>query len=118
MYRPSYEPASPSLQPNQEYSLLNHIKLDMDMENLFNTQDYFVGQGSGQYYYAGQGSDGNQEFYTGQVYSMGQGSAHGEDDSPVKKMVAPVKAKKVSKRCQKTVTTENKQSLKPRTTAK
>ncbi|GKE21350.1 hypothetical protein Tco_1432862 [Tanacetum coccineum] len=118
MYRPSYEPASPSLQPNQEYSPLKHIKLDMDMENLFNTQDYYVGQGSGQDYYAGQGSDGNQEFYTGQGYSIGQGSAHGEDDSPVKEMVAPVKAKKVLKRRQKTVTTENKQSSKPWKTAK
>ncbi|GKF13408.1 hypothetical protein Tco_0054870 [Tanacetum coccineum] len=42
MYRPSYEP--PSSQPTQGYSSLNRINLDIDMENLFNTQDYYVGQ--------------------------------------------------------------------------
>ncbi|GJZ84642.1 hypothetical protein Tco_0649981 [Tanacetum coccineum] len=67
MYCPSYEPPASSPQPNQGYSSLNRINLDMDMKNLFNTQDY----------YAGQGSDGNQEFYTGQYYSMVHGSAPG-----------------------------------------
>ncbi|GJY73954.1 hypothetical protein Tco_0478385 [Tanacetum coccineum] len=89
MYRPSYEPPTPSPQPNQGYSPLSRINLDMDMENLFNTQDYYAGQGSG------QGSGGKQEFYTGQDYSMGHGSAHGsapgstpiEDDSPVEEVV-------------------------------
>ncbi|GKF45392.1 hypothetical protein Tco_0131944, partial [Tanacetum coccineum] len=80
MYRPSYEPPTPSPQPNQGYSPLSRINLDMDMENLFNTQDYYVGQGSG----------GKQEFYTGQDYSMGHGSALGstpiEDDSPVEEV--------------------------------
>ncbi|GJZ74119.1 hypothetical protein Tco_0638265 [Tanacetum coccineum] len=50
-------------------------------------------------------------------FNHGQGSVHGsapvEDDSPVKEVVAPVKAKKVSKRRQKIVTTENKESAKP-----
>ncbi|GJW24208.1 glutathione S-transferase T3-like protein [Tanacetum coccineum] len=45
MYRLSYEPPSPSLQPNQGYSPLNHINLDMDMENLFNTQEYYAETG-------------------------------------------------------------------------
>nr|GEZ09368.1 hypothetical protein [Tanacetum cinerariifolium] len=44
------------------------------MENLFNTQDYYAGQGSG----------GNQAFYTGQDYSMGHGSTPVEDDSLIK----------------------------------
>nr|GEU61254.1 hypothetical protein [Tanacetum cinerariifolium] len=54
-----------------------------------------------------------------QDYSIGHGLAHGltpiEDDSSVEK-VAPVKAKKVSKRRQKTLTTVNKESSKPCTT--
>ncbi|GKF81671.1 hypothetical protein Tco_0240273 [Tanacetum coccineum] len=118
MYRPIYEPPSPSPQPNQVYSPLNRLNLDMDMENLFNTQEYYAGRGSGQGlghdYYAGQGLGGNQGFYMGQDYSTGQRSAHGsapvEDDSPVEEVVAPVKVKKVSKRCQKIVPTENKES--------
>ncbi|GJR60122.1 hypothetical protein Tco_1502284 [Tanacetum coccineum] len=121
MYRPSYEPPSPSPHPNQGYSPINCINHYIDMENLFNTQDYYASKGSGQDYYAAQGSGGNQEFYTAQDYSMGQGLTHGsavvEDDSPVKEAVAPVKAKKVSKRRQKTITTENKESLKPWTTS-
>ncbi|GJR03414.1 hypothetical protein Tco_0526398 [Tanacetum coccineum] len=60
MYRPSYEPPSTSPQPNQRYFSLNRINLDTDMKNLFNTQDYYAGQGSG----------GNQELHTGQDYSM------------------------------------------------
>ncbi|GJS03573.1 hypothetical protein Tco_0320081 [Tanacetum coccineum] len=48
MYHPSYETSASSSQPNQRYSSLNRINLDMDMEKLFNTQDYYVGQGSGQ----------------------------------------------------------------------
>ncbi|GJZ35663.1 hypothetical protein Tco_0871968, partial [Tanacetum coccineum] len=88
MYRPTYKPPYLSSQPNQVYSLLNRLNLDMDTENLFNKQEYYAGQGSG----------GNQEFYTGQDYSMGYGSAHGsapvEDDSLVKKVAASTKAKK------------------------
>nr|GEY77748.1 hypothetical protein [Tanacetum cinerariifolium] len=42
MYRPSYE--LPSSQPNQGYSLLNRINLDMDTKNLFNMQDFYAGQ--------------------------------------------------------------------------
>ncbi|GJZ15420.1 hypothetical protein Tco_0551097 [Tanacetum coccineum] len=48
MYRPTYEPPSPSPQPNHVYSPLNRLNLDMDMENLFSTQEYYAGQGSGQ----------------------------------------------------------------------
>ncbi|GJT21429.1 hypothetical protein Tco_0891366 [Tanacetum coccineum] len=103
MYCPSYEPPTSSPQPNQVYSLLNRLNLDMDTENLFNKQEYYAGQGSG----------GNQEFYTGQDYSMGYGSAHVKDDSSVEEVAAPVKAKKVSKRRQKSVTTENKELAKP-----
>nr|GFC42895.1 hypothetical protein [Tanacetum cinerariifolium] len=62
-------------------------------------QEYYAGQGSGHDYYAGQGSGGNQEFHTGQDYSMGHGLAGGsalvEDDSLVKNVVAPTKGKKV-----------------------
>ncbi|GJU04921.1 hypothetical protein Tco_1121351 [Tanacetum coccineum] len=82
MYPLSYEPSAMSPQPNQGYSPLNHINLDM--ENLFNTQDYYAGQGSG----------GNREYYTGHDYSMGHGSALVEENSPIKEVVAPVKAKK------------------------
>ncbi|GJY48101.1 hypothetical protein Tco_0438057 [Tanacetum coccineum] len=102
MYRLSFDSPSPSLQPNQGYSPLNRINLDMDMENLFNTQYYYVGEGLG----------GNQDFYTGQDYSMGHGSAYVKDDSSVEE-VASAKDKKVSKRHQKSVTTENKESSKP-----
>ncbi|GJX92505.1 hypothetical protein Tco_0345831 [Tanacetum coccineum] len=91
MYRPSFDSPSPSPQPNQGYSPLNRINLDMDMENLFNTQYYYAGQA------LGQGSGGNQDFYMGQDNSMAHGSAHDSDpiesNSPVKE-VAPVKAKK------------------------
>nr|GEX46234.1 hypothetical protein [Tanacetum cinerariifolium] len=107
MHHPTYEPPFPSSQPNQVYSPLNHCNLDMDMENLFSTQEYYAGQGSGHDYYAGQGSGGNQEFHTGQDYSMGHGLACGsapiEDDSPVEKVVVPTKGKKVSKRRPNTV---------------
>nr|GEX92559.1 hypothetical protein [Tanacetum cinerariifolium] len=117
MYRPSYEPPSPSSQPNQGYSLLNRINFDMDIKNLFYTQDYYAYQGLGQDYYAGQGSSGNQEFYTGQGYSIGQGASHGsapiEDDYPIEEVAEPVKATKVSKRRQKIVTTKNMESAKP-----
>ncbi|GJZ47881.1 hypothetical protein Tco_0601713 [Tanacetum coccineum] len=58
------------------YSTLNHLNLDMDMENLFNMQEYYAGQGLGHDYYVGQGSGGKQEFYTGQDYFIGQGLAH------------------------------------------
>ncbi|GJV25799.1 hypothetical protein Tco_1378494 [Tanacetum coccineum] len=78
MYRPSYEPSYSSPQPNQGYSPLNRINFDMNMENLFNTQDYYASQGSGS----------NHEFYMGPDYSLGLGSAHGshpvEDDSPIR----------------------------------
>nr|GEV70157.1 hypothetical protein [Tanacetum cinerariifolium] len=70
-------------------------------------------------------SGDNQDYYTGQDYSMGHGLAHDmtqgsapvEDDSLVKEVV-PVKAKKVSKRHQKPKTTDNQDSSKPWTTAK
>ncbi|GKA50465.1 hypothetical protein Tco_0743538 [Tanacetum coccineum] len=66
--------SSTSSQANQPYSTLNHVTLDMDFEQLINSQDY----------------------YQSQDYSMGQGSAHGsafvtdDDDSPVEEM-SPVK---------------------------
>nr|GEZ70880.1 hypothetical protein [Tanacetum cinerariifolium] len=51
---------------------------------------------------------------------MGNGLALGstlvEDDSPVEEVAVPVKAKKVEKRRQKSVTTANKESAKPWTT--
>nr|GEV15644.1 Gag-Pol polyprotein [Tanacetum cinerariifolium] len=67
-----------SSQANQPYSPLNRVNLDMDFEQLLNTQEY----------------------YQRQDYSMGQGSAYGsapvdDDDSPVEEM-SPVK--KPSKR--------------------
>ncbi|GJV40648.1 hypothetical protein Tco_1419088 [Tanacetum coccineum] len=87
MYLSSLDSLSPSLKSNKGHSPLNRINLDMDMENLFDTQDYYVGQGL----------DGNQDYYTGQDYSMGhssgQGSAPVEDDSPVEEVVH-VKANK------------------------
>ncbi|GJX42262.1 hypothetical protein Tco_0257252 [Tanacetum coccineum] len=96
MYRPTCGPPSPSPQPNQVYSLLNCLNLDMDMDNLFSTQEYYTGQGSGHDYYAGQGSGGNQEFHTGEDYSMDHGSAHGstqvEDDSSIEEMATPAEA--------------------------
>ncbi|GKG35388.1 hypothetical protein Tco_0440542, partial [Tanacetum coccineum] len=86
-------------QPNQVYSPLNCLNLDMDMDNLFSMQEYYMGQGSGHDYYAGQGLGGNQEFHMGQDYSMDHGSAHGstqvEDDSPVGEMATPAEGKKV-----------------------
>ncbi|GJT83778.1 ABC transporter G family member 7 isoform X2 [Tanacetum coccineum] len=66
-----------SSQANQPYSPLNRVNLDMNFEQLLNTQDY----------------------YQSQDYSMGHGSVHGsapvDDDSPVEEM-SPVK--KPSKR--------------------
>ncbi|GJZ92768.1 phytochromobilin:ferredoxin oxidoreductase, chloroplastic [Tanacetum coccineum] len=58
-----YLPSSPSLspQPNQGYSPINRINLDMDMENLFDSQDFYAGQSSGQ----GSGlpfGHGNQDY--------------------------------------------------------
>nr|GEX44156.1 hypothetical protein [Tanacetum cinerariifolium] len=79
MYRPTYEPSYSSSQPNQVYSQLNRLNLDMDMKNLFNTQEYYAVQGSGHDYYACQ------------------------VDSLVEEVAVPVKAKKVSKRRQKTL---------------
>nr|GEW37391.1 hypothetical protein [Tanacetum cinerariifolium] len=72
----------------------------MDMDNLFDSQDFYAGQGSGQ----GSGlpfCHGNQDYYTSQDYFIGHGSGHGsahdstfvKDDSPVED-VAPVKVKK------------------------
>ncbi|GKD29798.1 hypothetical protein Tco_1240576 [Tanacetum coccineum] len=82
----------------------------MDTENLFDSQDFYVGQGSGQ----GSGlpfSYGNQHYYTNQDYSVGYGSAHGsapvEDDSHFEE-VSPVKAKKVSKCASKAKKNDNK----------
>ncbi|GKC40368.1 hypothetical protein Tco_1052752 [Tanacetum coccineum] len=45
MYLSSLDSLSPSSQSNQGYSPLNRINFDMDMENLFDTQDYYAGQG-------------------------------------------------------------------------
>ncbi|GJX24138.1 hypothetical protein Tco_0228583 [Tanacetum coccineum] len=72
LYRPTMD-TSNSFQANQPYSPLNRINLDMDFEQLLNTQEY----------------------YQSQDYSMGQGSAHGsapvdDDDSSVEEM-SPVK---------------------------
>ncbi|GJT65908.1 hypothetical protein Tco_1017388 [Tanacetum coccineum] len=39
MYRPSFNSPPSSPQPNQGYSPLNNINLDMDMKNLFGTQN-------------------------------------------------------------------------------
>ncbi|GKC73520.1 hypothetical protein Tco_1119403 [Tanacetum coccineum] len=97
----------------------------MDIENLFDTQDYYAGQGSGhnnQDYYAVQVlGHGNQDYYQTQDFSMAHGSAHGstpvEDDSPVEE-VALVKAKKVSKRASKAKAKDNKETSKPWTTRK
>ncbi|GJX49762.1 hypothetical protein Tco_0276607 [Tanacetum coccineum] len=79
LYHPTMY-SSTSSQANQPYSPLNRVTLDMDFEQLINSQDY----------------------YQSQDYSMGHGSAHGsapvddDDDSPVEEM-SPVKAKKASK---------------------
>nr|GEW50025.1 hypothetical protein [Tanacetum cinerariifolium] len=112
MYRSSFN--SPSPQPNQGYSPLR-INLEMDIENLFGTQEYYAGQGSGQC------SSATQDYYTGQDYSMGHCSGQGsgmagpsdpaEHESPVKE-VPPVKGKKVSKRHQKVKMTINKEASK------
>ncbi|GKD20245.1 hypothetical protein Tco_1221948, partial [Tanacetum coccineum] len=84
LYRPTMDSLTSS-QANQPYSPLNRVNLDMNFEQLLNTQDY----------------------YQRQDYSMGHGSAHGsthgsvhgsapvDDDSPVEEM-SPVK--KPSKR--------------------
>ncbi|GKE62050.1 hypothetical protein Tco_1512417, partial [Tanacetum coccineum] len=107
MYRPSFDSPSPSLQPNQGYSPLKPINLDIDMENLFGTQEYYTGQGSG----------GTKDYYTGQKYSASYGWGMGgpsdlvENESPIKE-VAPVKAKKVIKQRQKAKMTINKEASK------
>ncbi|GJW46933.1 hypothetical protein Tco_0078579 [Tanacetum coccineum] len=78
----------------------------MDTENLFDSQDFYAGQGSGQ----GSGlpfGHGNQHYDTNQDYSVGHGSAPVEDDSHVEE-VSPVKAKKVSKRASKAKKNDNK----------
>ncbi|GJV74596.1 hypothetical protein Tco_1506180 [Tanacetum coccineum] len=77
LYRPTLE--SSSSQPNQPYSLVNRINLDMDFEQLMFSQEY----------------------YPIQDYSMGHGSApvndDEKDDFPVED-VSPVKPKKPSRR--------------------
>ncbi|GKE02853.1 hypothetical protein Tco_1390836 [Tanacetum coccineum] len=75
--------SSTSSQPNQSYSPVNRINLDMDFEQLMFSQEYNYSQD----------------------YSMGHGLAHDsapinddeEDDSPVEE-VSPVKPKKPSRR--------------------
>ncbi|GJR95929.1 hypothetical protein Tco_0268103 [Tanacetum coccineum] len=70
-----------------------------------------------------QGLGVNQDYFMSQDYSMGHSLAHGldnssdpvEDDSLVEE-VAPIKAKKVSKRLQKAKTIDNLESSKPWTT--
>nr|GEZ12330.1 hypothetical protein [Tanacetum cinerariifolium] len=86
LYRPTME-SSTSSQPNQHYSPVNRINLDMNFEELMLSQEYKY----------------NQD------YSMGHGSGYGlthgsvpvnddeEDDSPVKE-VSPIKPKKHSRR--------------------
>ncbi|GKD98046.1 hypothetical protein Tco_1381943 [Tanacetum coccineum] len=86
----------------------------MDMENLFDSQDLYVGQGSGQ----GSGlhfGHSNQDYYPSQDYSMGHGSAPVKDDSPVEE-VALVKAKNAIKRTSKAKKNDNKETAKPWTT--
>ncbi|GJY67850.1 hypothetical protein Tco_0470832 [Tanacetum coccineum] len=113
MYRPSFDSSLASPQPNQGYSPINRINLDMDMDNLFDSQDFYAGQGSGQG--SGQGfglpfCHGNQDYYTSQ-----DGSNPVEDDSPVED-VAPVKVKKVSKHASKAKKNDIKETSKPWTT--
>ncbi|GKB03822.1 hypothetical protein Tco_0831965 [Tanacetum coccineum] len=80
LYRPTME-SSMSSQPNQPYSLINRINLDMNFEELMFSQEYNY----------------NQD------YSMGHGLGHGsvsvnddeEEDSPVEE-VSLVKLKKPS----------------------
>ncbi|GJT70594.1 hypothetical protein Tco_1029880 [Tanacetum coccineum] len=86
------------------YFPLIRINLDLDMDKLFGTREYYASQG------LGQGSGGNQDYYKSQDYSMGHSLAHRlalvEDDSPIKE-AAPIKAKKVSKCRQKAKMTYN-----------
>nr|GEV02857.1 hypothetical protein [Tanacetum cinerariifolium] len=98
MYHPSFDSPSLFLQPNQGYSPLNRINLDMDIKNLLGTQEYYAGQGSG-----GLGMSGPFDPV--------------EDDFSVEE-VRPIKAKKVSKRRQKAKTTDNLEASKPWITAK
>ncbi|GKB15019.1 hypothetical protein Tco_0848942 [Tanacetum coccineum] len=82
MYRPSFDSSLASPQPNQGYSPINSMNLDMDMENLFLSQDLYAGPGFGQ----GSGSGihfghGNQDYYQSQ-----DGSNPVEDDSPIEKV--------------------------------
>ncbi|GKD00808.1 hypothetical protein Tco_1171082 [Tanacetum coccineum] len=91
MYRPSFDSSLASPQPNQGYSPINSMNLDMDMENLFLSQDLYAGPGFGQ----GSGSGihfghGNQDYYQSQ-----DGSNPVEDDSPIEK-VHPSKLRRVS----------------------
>nr|GEX73371.1 hypothetical protein [Tanacetum cinerariifolium] len=85
LYCPAME-SSTSSQPNQPYSPVNRINLDMDFEQLMFSQEYNYSQD----YSMGHGS--------------GQGSAHvndeEKDDSPVEE-VSPVKPKKPSRRTTK-----------------
>ncbi|GKD69191.1 hypothetical protein Tco_1323281 [Tanacetum coccineum] len=84
-------------QANQPYSSLNRVTLDMDFEQLINSQEY----------------------YQTQDYSMGQGSAHGsasvddDDDSPVEEM-SPVNANKPSKRASRTKENDGKEKEAPK----
>ncbi|GJT36379.1 hypothetical protein Tco_0926798 [Tanacetum coccineum] len=83
----------------------------MDMENLFDSQDLYAGQGSGQ----GSGLHfvhSNQDYYPSQDYSMGHGSTPVKDDSPVEE-VALVKAKNAIKRASKAKKNDNKETAKP-----
>ncbi|GKA89542.1 hypothetical protein Tco_0811354 [Tanacetum coccineum] len=100
LYRPTMD-SSTSYQANQPYSLLNRVTLDMNFEQLMNTQEY----------------------YQTQDYSMGQGSAHGsaygsalvddDDESPVEEM-SPVKAKKASKRASRAKKNDIKENEPPK----
>nr|GEZ15171.1 hypothetical protein [Tanacetum cinerariifolium] len=86
--RSSFDSPSPSSQPNHGHSPFNRINLDVDTRNLFGTQIYLC-----------------RSMFRRPSYPV-------EDDSLVEE-VAPVKAKKVSKRRQKAKTTENHEASKP-----
>nr|GEV58169.1 hypothetical protein [Tanacetum cinerariifolium] len=99
--------SSASSQPNQPYSSVNCINLDMDFEQLMFSQEYNYSQD----------------------YSMGHGSAHGsahgsvpvnddeEGDSPVEE-VSPVKPKKPSRRTTRAKKDDHKEPPKDWTVAK
>nr|GEU64173.1 hypothetical protein [Tanacetum cinerariifolium] len=92
LYRPTMESSTSSL-PNQPYSPINPINLDMNFDDLMFSQEYNYSQNYSMGHGSGQGS--------------ASGSAQGlapfhddEDDSPVEE-VSPVKPNKPSRRAAK-----------------